>query len=117
MMSLAAIQALADEQAKLAARKGAVPYVPWNAQEVQDWQSFPFPNLGSHRPPGWELVDTALADKTGWGQPWEPALTPEQLKVWVSEQMAAHASTSVGFAIIEEGQFQVVIGAFTRQSE
>jgi hypothetical protein len=49
-------------------------------------------------------------DKTGWGAPWEPALTWDGLK----RQLQAYVAENPGhgFAITEEGQFQLYITAF-----
>lgn len=111
MMSTEQIAELADEAAERAALEGLQPYVPWDAEEVRRWgadRPIPIPNLGSLRPEGWKLEEHRMADKTGWGDESEPAMTVGQLQDWVIE----HMGTSQGYAIIEEGQFQVVIGRF-----
>jgi hypothetical protein len=113
MMDTDTIRALADEQAERAAREGHTPYVPWDEVEVAEYgfiRPVPFPNIGSYSPPGWELVEHELVDKTGMGEDWEPALTLSQLKAWINEGMGH----SYGYAIIEEGEFQVVIGRFSK---
>ena len=110
MMSLSAIRALADEQARKAARAKKQPYVPHDAAEIDRWTRFPFPNIGSYRPPGWKLVDDWLCDKSGFGAPHEPALTVEQLKARLKDH--TEAEQTYGYAIIEEGQFQIVLGVF-----
>lgn len=62
------------------------------------------PNIGDYRPDGWELVDAFLVDNSGFGSPDEPAYTIEQL--------ADKIEVDFGYAIIECGQFQVVVGKF-----
>lgn len=113
MMDTDTIRALADEQAEIAAREGHTPYVPWDAAEVDAYgvsRNVPFPNIGSYEPFGWELVESQLVDSSGFGADDEPALTLPQLRAWVSENLRA----SSGYAIIEEGQFQIVIGRFQK---
>lgn len=118
MMDTATIRALADEQAERAAREGQTPYVPWDEREVGEYgfvRPVPFPNIGSYEPEGWELVEHQLVDKTGLGAEDEPALTLSQLKAWINEGLAQ--KRSYGYALIEEGQFQVVIGRFRKVRE
>jgi hypothetical protein len=115
MMDLRTIKALEDEQAERAASERSEPYVPWDCAEIQEYalaRPFPFPNIGSYRPDGWKLVDEWLCDKTGWGQESEPALTVDGLKRKLVLDCEAHETH--GFAIISEGQFQIVLGVFER---
>jgi hypothetical protein len=49
-------------------------------------------------------------DKTGRGYDWEPALTVEQFKQVLRDYVAENPGH--GFAIVEEGEFQVVVSAF-----
>ncbi len=65
------------------------------------------PNIGDYRPRGWKLVEHRLVDKTGLGLEYEPALTVPGLMRWVRSMGPGN-----GYAIIEEGQFQVVLGRF-----
>jgi hypothetical protein len=53
---------------------------------------------------------------TGWGGETEPALTPGQLMTRLSEIRQPYEETGqqVGFAIVETGQFQAVLGVFER---
>lgn len=67
---------------------------------------FPFPNIGDHRPEGYELEGMMMVDSSGLGADWEPALTHAQL-IERLEVGKAHA-------IIEVGQFQVVLGEFQK---
>ncbi len=89
------------------------------------------PNLGDRCPRGWKRVPACSltestsglvpfggkemhhfieVDSSGWGSPGELALTFGQFCQWVSEAPGENA-----YAIVEEGQFQVVIGVFRRR--
>lgn len=117
MMSARVIRQMSDEAAERAAREGRKPYVFWNVDEVRraaKANRFPIPNLGSLRPDGWELAEHRLVDKTGLGADYEPALTHRQFAAWVEDEVANADGETFGFAIIEEGQFQVVIGKFRK---
>ena len=114
MMSLAEINRLSDEAAKEAAEKGLVPYVPFNRKELDNYPTFPFPNIGSHKPEGWiELEDKRMfVDKTGMGDENEPALTIQQL---LNRLYSLYdEDSSLGFAITEEGPFQAYISVFKK---
>jgi len=82
------------------------PFLITHKAEVALWPPFPFPNLGDFCPDGWEEVDRFFCDSSGLGEPGEPALTTEQLKV--------HLKVGMGYAVVEAGQFQVYIGEFQR---
>ncbi len=113
MMGAEMIRQMSDEAAERAARNGLTPYVPWNADEVAGYgetRPVPFPNLGSLIPEGWKLVEHRMVDKTGWGDESEPALTLGELRTWVIEEV----ELGHGYALIEEGQFQVVVGRFVK---
>ena len=110
-MSLETIIALNEEIAAEAAKENLVPFVPHNEDDVERWPPFPFPNIGYHEPAGWERTDTDwFVDKTGVGLDWEPALSVRQFK----RALSAHIDENPddGFAIVEEGPFQVVVAAF-----
>jgi hypothetical protein len=62
------------------------------------------PNIGDFRPKGFKLVDDMMVDKSGFGSENEPALTVRQFALRLQHGKA--------YAIVEEGQFQVVIGVF-----
>jgi len=119
MMSPSAIADLAREQAVKAAAYEIEPYVPASIDECLNWNHVPIPNIGSFRPQGWCLVEHKLVDKSGLGRDDEPALTIPAFKRWAASKVAETEYTkwSAGFAIIEEGQFQVVIGLFTNNPE
>ena len=113
MMSLATIHRENQKVAEKAAKRGKKPYVPFNKEEVDRWNSIPFPDLGSYVPFGWELTgDTWFVDMTGFGGDYEPALTAEQfkneLRVFIAENFG------VGFAISEKGQFQCYVSAYRK---
>lgn len=129
MMSLGTIRSLSDEIAREAAARKAEPYVPWDAEEVRGYERFPFPNLGSHCPDEWERAHeypptenkysgadgtdgTWFVDKGGWGSAGEPAMTAAELRASLAAYVEGHPGH--GFAIIEEGQFQLYVAAFCR---
>jgi hypothetical protein len=111
MFSLAVIHHLNQQAARKARKRGAKPFVPAGPENVDNWPPFPFPNLGDYDPPGWERTEESwFVDKTGWGEPWEPALTWDRLKDQLREYIAQNPGH--GFGIVEEGEFQLYIGAF-----
>ena len=111
MMSLDAIRHLNTQVAVEAAEREVVPYVPFDAEEVDYWPSIPFPNLGYLASDGWEKTDAVwFVDKTGHGHDGEVALTVEQFKREVRAYVAEHPGH--GFAVTEEGEFQVYVSAF-----
>ena len=115
-MSLQAIADLARELAIRAADQEIEPYSPASASEFDNWdRRIPIPNIGDYRPDGWRLIDYVTVDKTGFGQSWEPALTIPAFIKWAAEKW--QADNQAGFAIIEEGQFQLVVGYFTTDDE
>lgn len=111
MMSLEVLQVVNNEIAQEAAKKGLVPYVPISAEEVDN--PFSFPNIGSLEPRGWRKTDANwFVDKTGHGLESEPALTWRQFRRQLAGYLLRHPSH--GFAITEEGEFQVVVSAFQK---
>ena len=111
MMSVEVIIAVNNEIARKAAREGLVPYVPFSAEEATS--PFFCPNIGSLKPRGWRKTgETWFVDKTGQGFDDEPALTWKQFRRRLAGYILRHASH--GFAITEEGEFQVVVSAFRR---
>jgi hypothetical protein len=110
MWNLATINYLNHEAAKKAMKRRKKPFVPAGPEAVEGWPPFPFPNLGDYHPPGWERTEQSwFVDKSGWGQEWEPALTWEQLKHQLRDYIAENPRH--GFAITEEGQFQLYVTA------
>lgn len=110
MIDLATLKAMSSERAQAAAKQRLIPFVPFDAAEIEGWDSFPFPNIGDHRPEGWELVDTLFCDSSGFGATNEPALTATQLK----DKLLENVSHGYGYAVIQEGQFQLYVGVFKR---
>ncbi len=111
MMSSQAIRHLAQQQAGRAAKAKAQPLVIEGEDMPDDVRLFEYvrhmPNIGDYRPRGWKLVEHRLVDKTGFGLEREPALTIQGLMRWIRSMGPGH-----GYAIIEEGEFQVVVGRF-----
>jgi hypothetical protein len=110
MMSMSAILSLREEAMQRARRRQAQPRVFFNQHDA-DNHFGSVPNFGDWRPKGWKLVEHRMVDKTGWGDESEPALTVRGYKTWLSE----HLDDSSGWAIIEEGQFQIVVGRFVER--
>jgi len=113
MLSSEQIVSMAEDQGRKAKRHGLKPY-QLKHLNVDTLQTFPFPNIGDYRPAGWELVDYKTCDKTGWGYEDEPALTVRGLKAWIKD--CQKSDDNFAMAIIEEGEFQVVIGLFKPDS-
>ena len=113
MMSPETIRALNEQAAAEAAEKQRVPFVPDGPDDAERWPPFPFPNLGDHRPPGWEITDGSFfVDKTGLGRPTEVALTVERFRNLLRDYIAENPGH--GFAITEEGPFQLVVSAMKK---
>jgi len=113
MHSIGTIIALNHEIAAEAAQRGHLPYVAFDLTDVERWPPFPFASLGDYEPFGWEITETSwFVDATGHGRDWESALTVEQFKAELRGYLAENPGD--GFAITEEGQFQVVVSAFRR---
>lgn len=133
MFSGATIRSMQEAAAVKAARERRVPFVVWPGDDLS---AFPFPSIGDYVPIGWRQLTSAetgldsaylpgvtnreyvnvLVDSSGFGGEDEPALTPsglrtliERLNVWADEKKA-----TVGWAITEIGQFQVVVAAFIK---
>lgn len=114
-MSLDTINRVNREVAAKAAQENLLPYVPFNSDEVDDWPTFPFPNFGeNYIPEGWQKEGKWFVDSSETGSEDEPALTVKRFKKELRIYIAKHPGH--GFAIIGEGQFQVYIGAFQRDS-
>jgi len=112
MLGTDTIRSMQQEAAEQAAREKRVPFVYWPNDDLGP--PFPFPNLGDYVPDGWERIDEFMVDSSGFGSSSEPADTPEQLRTRIEREIAAHPGETVGWAIIEVGQFQVVVGEFTK---
>jgi hypothetical protein len=107
MYDLATIQSMNEEVGQQAEEKELTPYVVQSKEELDTMPPFPFPNFGNFRPHDWKLVERYFVDSSGLGAPDELALTAYQFK----EKL----KVGRGYAIIEEGQFQVYAGEFIRK--
>lgn len=125
MMGVAEIRRLSDEAAYRAAREGRIPLSLWKREDAGH-----VPFIGDYVPPGWRLAtwgETTLrprnvwsprpeepvrfmVDASGWGSPGEPALT-------FGEFCALAVGARLSWAIVEEGQFQVVMAGFVPAEE
>lgn len=101
-MDLSTIRAVNAKHAAAAAQERREPM--FIACE-EDARRIPF--IGDYEPPGWQRVHTLFVDKSGYGQRDEPALTLAQFIEQVQPDLA--------YAVIEEGPFQVYIGAYERR--
>lgn len=119
MLSLSQIVEFSEEAGRRARSRKLTPFVPFDKNTVNKYFAHPdgsfFPNLGTYRPVGWDLVDHALVDKTGWGYESEPAWTIRHLHEFILQTI--DDGQRFGWAIIEEGEFQLVIGWFERNAD
>ena len=113
MKGLAVIQQENIEEARRAKAQSKTPYTIDTPDEIQYFPPFPFPSIGNHRPNGWKLEDNFLVDHSGFGSPREQAYTVDQFKRKLHKLLDQYDNT-LGFAIIEQGEFQVVVGLFIR---
>jgi len=113
MMDLATIRELSREQARRAARSRLRPFVV-TVEDLEDWRAglaaghnprWPFPNIGTYVPHGWKESERAplFCDKCGDGDGGRSAST-EDLLAWLR--------VGYGYAIVEEGEFQLYVGEF-----
>jgi len=108
MMSTATLSRLNNDVCAKAASKGLKPYVPFDQAEIDAFPPFPFPNLGGFEPEGWEEVGRYFLDKTGTDDS-GPAMSLDHFKSMLTP--------GVGYAIVEEGEYQVYIGEFARKGK
>jgi len=125
MMDLGTIRELQADAALRAAEAKLEPWIVWPDDVGNVERLRRIPNLGTHLPDGWRRVDSVdeigphrsqwntgrpdgkrgyFVDKSGFGSPNEPALT--------AQEMADLLKPGYGYAIVEEGQFQITIGVF-----
>ena len=112
MMSLAGIKQASGEAAEAASAAGMSPYVPWDADEIDEWPPFPFPELGDLEPEGWqELTELQMfVDSSGFGQEGEGALT---IRAFIEKCKAIRLDDHRrGFAIGDVGQFQLYVKVY-----
>lgn len=127
MMSSEQIARLADEAAARAERKNTRPRVFGSGKMLPGQVPF----IGTYRPADWQLVEREelelpssitrqrlmwlaakepylMVDASGFGARDEPALTIGEFGDLVK------ANANLGWAVVEAGQFQVVVGAFRK---
>lgn len=118
MMSLATIRAMSADIAQEAAIEDRRPFAPtkddfvlWRAER----RGVKIPNFGDYVPEGWERRDEEtwwFVDKSGFGAEDEPCLTFNQFLDALEAYHEDHPGH--GFAIVEEGQFQLYVAPFVR---
>ena len=127
MMDLATIRALSEEAGAEAERRGRNPAVidgtDLAAAKAGDLSVLQIPNIGTYLPKNFERVSLEaedgkkgvymgdndgfgayLVDKSGFAADYEPALT--------LAQFVERLVPGYGYAVVEEGQFQVKVGKF-----
>lgn len=130
MMSLETIHRMNDEQGDKASLKEKVPYVLFNEDDVhnmpggKDWKEggrrgFPFPNLGTYVPEGWEITEESFfVDSSGIGADDESALTIKQFNAelleLVRQSKTGYRLPTIGLAISEKGQFQLYVSVYKK---
>lgn len=103
MISIEQIIAQGDEASVKADAKKLQPLV---ANSNGDEDIFKCPSFGYYRPSGWEVTNEFFVDNSGFGSANELALTSEQFTKFIKE--------GYGYAITEEGQFQLRITEFKK---
>ncbi len=114
MNSLGQIMTASREQGIQAANSNQVPLVI----ERQDADNRAvltdmirrIPNLGDHVPEGWVEVNRYMVDSSGL----EDAFEVHAHGGFTHEELLDKIVPGRGYAIVEEGQFQVKIGEFTK---
>ena len=103
MQSIEQIIAQGDEASVKADEQKLQPLV---ANSNGDEGVFKCPSFGYYRPSGWEVTNEFFVDNSGFGSANEPALTAQQFIEFIKE--------GYGYAITEEGQFQLRITEFKK---
>lgn len=93
MMTLALIKQLSREAGQRAAKQKREPLVAFCDK---DEAVFKCPNLGTYIPKDWKLIDRLFVNKN-------------------SADFLAQIKEGLGYAIIEEGEFQLYIGVFKKK--
>jgi hypothetical protein len=114
MMGLSMINHLCKEAERKAKRAKLRPLVLAETVDVDHLgeAGYRIPNFGDYRPKGWKLLEHWQCDSSGLGQPHEPALT--QLQLVTRMKRLITEGKLYGYAIIEEGQFQLQLGVFEK---
>lgn len=103
MMGLETMQAMNDEAVARAKKGKLTPYI---AIADNDEGVFRCPKLGDYIPKGWNVVGEYFVDSSGFGAEGEPALTVRQF--------VGKVKAGLGYAISDEGQFQVYVREFEK---
>jgi len=130
MMSPEAIRAFQQEAAAKAARAKRKP-LALEADDLVHFDSFlravrSTPNLGDYVPRGWKMADVRdyvggypyfafFVDKSGFGDPGEPALTIEGLYGLIKSIIYENPDETFGIGLYEEGQFQIHVGLYLKK--
>ena len=116
MFTSETIVSLNAEAALAAAAKNLEPFIPWDIREIETLGIkllHQIPNIGSlDVSDAWEEIDTVMVDSSGVGTEGERALTAKGCLEFIKQQVQESASR--GFAIVSQGQFQIVLGVFER---
>lgn len=103
MRSIEEIIANGDEASVKADEQKLQPYI---AKSNGDEGVLGCPNFGYYRPQGWKEVGIYFVDTSGFGTEGGVAIT--------SKQFIASVKEGNGYAITEEGQFQIYITEFKK---
>lgn len=113
MMSMGVIRAESRKAAQRAAARRLRPFVAYDANEINEMGSFPFPQFGDeYSPPGWTFVEELFCDASGLGSENEPAMTVSALKRYMIEKL--DADETYGYAVGQVGQFQLYVRVFKK---
>lgn len=118
MWGLRELHRINEEAGQRNLKKGRGPHVISSLDEIDKMPPFPFPQLGCIQdPPGWKYNDVHWqCDKSGRGD--SLSYGSDGLKRKIKEYLhEIHENDwcNYGFAIVEEGPFQLVIGVFERE--
>jgi len=126
MLGPETIKQMSDVAAYRAAEEGRYPLSIWKPEDVRG-----LPFLGDYVPAGWRYAIWSdfyqhprnvwprederahfMVDSSGFGSRDEPALTPSELGDFV--MLPQRPQHEYGWAIVEAGQFQIVVQAYVR---
>jgi hypothetical protein len=114
MYGLETINAMNDEAARKARKAKKAPVC---LKSIEDFGVKPFPNLGDacdDFDKKFELIEDLFCDASGFGAPYEPALTQDQLKIKLGQLIDEHGP--VLCAIRSVGQFQLYLAVWKADS-
>ena len=104
---------LINDATRSAARHGKQPFVmtEWMAnrlfKESENFDGIHIPSFGDYIPKGWEAGKRYFVDSSGLGLNTEPAMTMAR---FIGKMVPGR-----GYAMTQEGQFQVYVTEFTRK--